>query len=156
MDSADPAVIPRSLISIGLDPALRRSFAQSAAGRVLVIDYFASRRCSVVIGDLTCQFRAAAPAGDFVELAPIDEVRVFIEARLRATLADSRPDAARCRAAVRPAPGDRARGAGALDRVPRRAGGAGRQAPVQAAPGKPGPACRLTPSGSGGEDWPGA
>ena len=91
MDSADPAVIPRSLISIGLDPALRPSFAQAAAGRVLVIDYFASRRCSVVIGDLTCQFRPAAPAGDFVELAPIDGVRVFIEARLRATLGASGP-----------------------------------------------------------------
>ena len=91
MDAANRTVIPRSLISIGLDPALRPSFARTAAGRVLVIDYFASRRCSVVIGDLTCEFRAAAPAGDFIELAPIEGVRLFIEARLRPILAASGP-----------------------------------------------------------------
>ena len=91
MDEASGTVIPRSLISIGLDPALRASFAGLAAGRLLVIDYFASRRCSVVVGDLTCQFRADRPAGDFIELAPIEGVRVLIEARLRATLAASGP-----------------------------------------------------------------
>ena len=91
MDAANRTVIPRSLISIGLDPALRPSFARTAAGRVLVIDYFASRRCSVVIGDLTCQFRTDPPGQGFVELAPIEGVPVFIEARLEATLATSGP-----------------------------------------------------------------
>ncbi|HLY15482.1 MAG TPA: hypothetical protein VKR24_14135 [Candidatus Limnocylindrales bacterium] len=91
MDDANESVIPRSSIAIGLDPRLRASFGQLAAGRVLVIDYFASRRCSLVISDLTCQFRPGTPAGDFIELAPIEGVRIFIEARLRATLAASGP-----------------------------------------------------------------
>jgi hypothetical protein len=46
-------VVPRSEISLGVAPALRGRLAQLAATRVLVIDYFASRRCRLVIGDLT-------------------------------------------------------------------------------------------------------
>jgi hypothetical protein len=84
-------IIARSQISVGLDPSLRASLGSLAAGRVLVLDYFASRRCSVVIGDLTCELRAAPPAGDFVELAPIQGVRLFVEQRLLAILADAGP-----------------------------------------------------------------
>jgi hypothetical protein len=82
-------VVPRSQISLGVEPTLRRSLAQLANGRVLVIDYFASRRCSVVIGDLTGDFEDAPPAPGFVEFASIEGVRVFAESRLPAVLADA-------------------------------------------------------------------
>jgi len=82
-------VLPRSQISLGVEPTLRRSLAQLAKGRVLVIDYFASRRCSVVIGDLTGDFEDVPPAPGFVELASIEGVRVFAESRLLAVLADA-------------------------------------------------------------------
>jgi hypothetical protein len=82
-------VVPRSQISLGVEPTLRTSLAQIANGRVLVIDYFASRRCSVVIGDLTGDFEDTPPAPGFVELANIEGVRVFAEARLLAVLVDA-------------------------------------------------------------------
>lgn len=88
MNPAGGTVVPRSQISVGLDPGLRGSLAQMAVKRVLVIDYFASRRCSVVIGDLTCRLRATPPGPDYVELAPIEGVRLFAEMRLLAVLGE--------------------------------------------------------------------
>ena len=75
-------VIPRSQVSVGLDPNLRPTLRELAAGRVLVVDYFASRGCSVVIGDLTCDLRSTPPATGFAELAPVEGVRLFVEMRL--------------------------------------------------------------------------
>ncbi len=82
-------VVPRSQISLGVRPTLRGSLARLANGRVLVIDYFASRRCSVVIGDLTVDFGDAPPGPGYVELASIERVRVFAESRLLAVLGDA-------------------------------------------------------------------
>jgi hypothetical protein len=82
-------VVPRSQVSVGLEPALRGELATVAAGRSLVIDYFASQRCSVVIGDLTCNFRAAPPGIGYVELASIEGVRLFTEERLLAILGEA-------------------------------------------------------------------
>ena len=65
-------VVPRSQISLGVEPTLRGSLAQLANGRVLVIDYFASRRCGVVIGDLTVDFGDEPPGPAYVELAGIE------------------------------------------------------------------------------------
>lgn len=78
------AAIPRSEVSVGVEPGLRRELASIANGRPLVIDYFASRRCSVVIGDLTSDFAQTAPSpgSGYVELARIEGVRVFAEGRL--------------------------------------------------------------------------
>ena len=84
-------VVPRSQISLGVEPTLRGSLAQLANGRVLVIDYFASRRCSVVIGDLTGDFEDTPPGPGYVELASIESVRVFAESRLLAVLGDAGP-----------------------------------------------------------------
>ena len=83
-------VVPRSPISIGVGPTLRGSLARLATGRVLVIDYFASRRCSVVIGDLTGDFGDTPPGPGYVELASIEDVRVLAESRLLAVLGDAR------------------------------------------------------------------
>jgi hypothetical protein len=65
---------------------LRTQLGRLAAGRTLVIDYFASRRCSVVIGDLTCRFEAGPCGRGYTELARIEGVRVFVESRLLDTL----------------------------------------------------------------------
>lgn len=81
-------VVPRARISLGVEPTLRGSLARLANGRVLVIDYFASRRCSVVIGDLTADFKDTPPRPRYVELASIEGVRVFTERRLLAVLGE--------------------------------------------------------------------
>jgi hypothetical protein len=83
--------IPRSEISIGVDPGLRPRLWALAAGRVLVIDYFASRRCGVTIGDLTAGLRHRRPGAGYVELAPIEGIPVFAETRLLATLREGSP-----------------------------------------------------------------
>jgi hypothetical protein len=81
-------VVPRPRISLGVEPTLRGSLARLANGRVLVIDYFASRRCSVVIGDLTADFEDAPPGPGYVRLARIENVRVLAEPRLLAVLGE--------------------------------------------------------------------
>lgn len=87
IDTGD--VVPRSRISLGVEPTLRGSLAQMANGRVIVIDYFASRRCSVVIGDLTGDFRGTPPGRGYVELSSLEGVRVFAESRLLAVLGEA-------------------------------------------------------------------
>ena len=81
--------VPRSRISLGVEPTLRDSLAHLANGRVLVIDYFASRRCSIIIGDLTADFAEMPPGAPFVEVGDVEGVRVFAEPRLHAVLADT-------------------------------------------------------------------
>ena len=84
-------VVPRSRISLGVEPPLRASLARLAGGRVVVIDYFASRRCSVVFGDLTGAFAARPPGPAYVEFASIEGVRIFVERRLLPVLAEAGP-----------------------------------------------------------------
>jgi hypothetical protein len=84
-------VIPRSQLSIGLDPTLRGRLAALARGRALLIDFFTSRRCGVTIGDLTVAFRPAPSAAAYAALAPIEGVPVFVESRLVETLRGSGP-----------------------------------------------------------------
>lgn len=84
-------VVPRSQVSLGVEPTVRASLPRLANGRVLVIDYFASRRCSVVIGDLTGDFRVTPPGPGYVELASIEGVRVFAESLLLTVLGDAGP-----------------------------------------------------------------
>ena len=82
-------VIPRSRIRVGIEPALRTRLPQLAAGRPLVLDYFASRRCSIVTGDLTADFRREAPGSAYVALESIEGVPVFAEERLLPVLEDA-------------------------------------------------------------------
>ncbi|MEA2609595.1 MAG: hypothetical protein QOJ75_1838 [Chloroflexota bacterium] len=84
-------VIPLSQIRLGVESTLRGSLARLATGRVLLVDYFAGRRCSVVIGDLTADFRDAPTRQGYVELASIAGVRVFAAERLLAVLGDAGP-----------------------------------------------------------------
>ena len=82
-------VVPRSQISLGVEPSLRGLLTHLANGRAIVIDYFASRRCSVVIGDLTADFEEMPLDAGFVEFGSVEGVRVFAEPRLVAVLADT-------------------------------------------------------------------
>ncbi len=94
-DTAPPAAspIPRSRLSIGLDPSLRAGLARLAAGRAVVVDFFASRTCtSVWIGDITAGWlQPGAVRPDLVALAPIEGVEVFVDRRLVDLLTDAGP-----------------------------------------------------------------
>ena len=82
-----PRTSARSPITIGIDDALRPQLAELAAGRALVVDFFASRRCSVTIGDLTADFRRDPPGPAFAALAPLEGVLIYVERRLLPVLA---------------------------------------------------------------------
>jgi hypothetical protein len=75
-------VIGRAAVRLALRPALRDSLASLAAGRLLVIDYYASRLRGVATGDLIVWFGEPAPEPCYVELEPIDDVVVLAERHL--------------------------------------------------------------------------
>lgn len=83
------AVMPRSRIRVGVEPALRIRLTEPAAGGPLVLDWFGSRRCGVVIGDLTAKFRHQPAGQGYAELATIERVRVFAEESLLPVLHDA-------------------------------------------------------------------
>ncbi len=73
---------PRLEAGISIAPRLRDRLASLAAGRALVIDYFARARCGSVVGDLTAKFRPVPADDGYVQLATVDGVRLFAEKRL--------------------------------------------------------------------------
>jgi hypothetical protein len=86
-----PQASTGSGLRIEVEPALRDELAVMAAGRTLVIDYFASKRCGVVSGDLTVAFQDEARDEPLAEAAPSAGVRIAVDARLRDVLAASGP-----------------------------------------------------------------
>jgi hypothetical protein len=83
--------IPRSGIAVAVDPALRGRLGAMSKGGVVVLDYFTSRRCNVTIGDLTADVRTRAPGTGYVELAPVEGVRLYAETRLLPVLREAGP-----------------------------------------------------------------
>ena len=83
----DP-VVGTSPIELGVDADLRARLAEWAAGRPLVIDWFATRRCNVTVGDLTVRFPSAPLEPRYIELLPIGPVRVVAERSLLPLLAE--------------------------------------------------------------------
>ena len=75
-------VIGRAAVRLTLAPALRETLALRAAGRPLVIDYYASRLRGVQAGDLIVWFGDPQPEPCYVELEPIDDVAVLAERHL--------------------------------------------------------------------------
>jgi len=67
-------------IRAGADVTAR--LAELAAGRPIVIDHFASRRCGTTIGDLRVRFGADLAETRVVEAPRIEGVPVFVEADL--------------------------------------------------------------------------
>lgn len=78
--------------SIVLNGQLRGQLATLSAGRVLLIGYFASRRCGVVVGDFSISWRKAAPGPGYVELTPIEGVPVYADHGLLQVLRRSNPE----------------------------------------------------------------
>lgn len=70
------------LINIRAGPRLSAELRSLARGRAIVIDYFASGRCGVVVGDITADFAPPPPTATHSEVRAIDGVRVFAERRL--------------------------------------------------------------------------
>lgn len=80
-------MIPRDRINIGVATDLRATLRSVAAGRVIVIDYFASHRCGLTIGDLTARFHVAEPGPGYAELWTLEGVRLFARIHLLDLLA---------------------------------------------------------------------
>ena len=71
----------------GLAPELRPRFAELAAGRALVIDYFATARCGGRVGDLTADFVPEPVGVEFVPIRVLESVPCYAERRLVPLLA---------------------------------------------------------------------
>jgi hypothetical protein len=78
----DRLIVGASRIEVEVEPQLRRGLANRARGRPVVIDYYASRRCGLTVGDLTITFATRPLKGRYIELVPIDGVKVLAEERL--------------------------------------------------------------------------
>jgi hypothetical protein len=83
----DP-IVGASPIQLDIEPRLRRGLASRERGRPIVIDYFASRRCGVTIGDLTVAFATRPLERRYIELVPIEGVEVLAEEHLVRVLSD--------------------------------------------------------------------
>jgi hypothetical protein len=90
--TAPTAVLPRSVVAIGLDERLRGRLAELAHGRTLAIGMFTARCCGspYLIGDLTAGF-VDAPDEGAVALTPIEGVPLVADERLVELLADAGP-----------------------------------------------------------------
>jgi len=78
--------------TIALNGQLLGQLATLGAGRMLVIGYFASWRCGVVVGDFSISWRKAAPGPGYVELTAIESVPVYADQRLLDVLRRSMPE----------------------------------------------------------------
>ena len=63
-----------------------------AAGRVLDIGYFRSRRCGAVVGDLTLSWTVEAPSSSHVAITSVEGVAVFADRRLLDVLRRAAPE----------------------------------------------------------------
>lgn len=82
---------------IGVSAELRGSLHDLAEGRALIVDYFASARCGVAVGDITAAFAVAPPLETHARLEDIEGVPAFAERRLLALLDESGPSIERRR-----------------------------------------------------------
>ncbi len=70
------------MISVGASPRLREALPKLARGRVIAVDYFASARCGVVVGDITARFREPAADPGLARLPDLEGVPVLASPRL--------------------------------------------------------------------------
>ena len=70
-------------------PRLRAELPGQARGRAIVIDYFASARCGLVIGDITARFGPDPRPETYVRLSDLEGVPVLAERRLVPLLDES-------------------------------------------------------------------
>jgi hypothetical protein len=69
-------------VHVSATPRLRRDIPRLARGRAIVIDYDASAKCGVVVGDITARFEADPRAKSQVRLVDLDGVPVFVDCGL--------------------------------------------------------------------------
>jgi len=82
---------PSALPALDVDAGLRSTLRTLAAGRALVIGYYASRRCAVVTGDFTVSWRQPRSLDGFVEVPPIEDVAIVVDWRLLDLLSRAEP-----------------------------------------------------------------
>ena len=63
-------------------PRLRAKLSDAARGSAIVIDYYASARCGLVVGDITADLTHSPPADTHVLVADVEGVPVLAEPRL--------------------------------------------------------------------------
>ena len=83
----DP-IVGASPVELDIEPELRRRLFDLARGRPIVIDYYASRHCGLTVGDLTVRFATRPLEPRYLELVPIEGVRVLAEQRIVRLLSD--------------------------------------------------------------------
>lgn len=64
--------------TIALDPGLRIRLTDLAAGRSLVVDYFASARCGPMVGDLTADLVPGDPGPEYMPLRRLAGVPCYV------------------------------------------------------------------------------
>jgi hypothetical protein len=80
-------VVSRSPIQLRVEDSVAQRLAGLSQGRALRIDYWASRRCGVTIGDLRVGFGAPPVTREYAELEPVGDIRVIAERSLLEILA---------------------------------------------------------------------
>jgi hypothetical protein len=76
--AVDP-VVGKSPIRLDVDPALQGRLPTLAAGRPLVIDYYASVFRGMAVGDLVVRFGDPRPEPRYLQLEPIEGITVLAE-----------------------------------------------------------------------------
>ena len=84
-------IAERPLPTIEVHPNLHGQLAALAAGRTLVIGYFASSRCGAVVGDFVVSWRRRSPGRGYVALSPVEGVPIHADRRLLDVLGRSGP-----------------------------------------------------------------
>ena len=86
-DHLDPVVAASSL-RLDVDPNLREQVGHLARGRPLIIDYYAVPLRGIRVGDMTARFASRPLEPRYVELRPVDGVRVLAHHLLLELLTD--------------------------------------------------------------------
>ena len=81
-----------SLPSFKVSAPISGRLADLAAGRVLVIGYFASRRCAVVTGDFSVSWRSSRPSAGFFALPAVEDVPLYVDRCLLDILCRAEPE----------------------------------------------------------------
>ncbi len=81
----DP-VVGLSPLLLHAEPSVRAYLRATANGRPLVIDYYASRRGALTVGDLTVGFPRRNLEPRYIEIQAIEDVPVLVERSLLSLL----------------------------------------------------------------------
>jgi hypothetical protein len=86
-DHLDP-VVASSSVRLDAQPNLNQALPQLARGRPLIVDYYAVSFRGIRVGDITAGFASSLREPCYVELEPINGVRVLAHRRLLGLLTE--------------------------------------------------------------------